>query len=182
MKHEFIRFEQLSEEIRQEIEQFHQDSNYEGKTLELSMQKWFSTHFDTWLHNRFPADSDESNYRQHYRLEIQVPVSIVETLIDSSSPDEHSENIIGHAVNISRGGLYFIFQKPIEPSSIVKIMLDLKSDDGKEHSIEVLAMVMRCDKLDEGYGIGIMFSSIYDKERESLDLFFLKKLALYLYH
>ncbi len=182
MDHDFIRFEQLSSEIREEIRQFHEESRGSEMTLEESTQKWFADNFDMWLHRRFPDETDRGNNRQHYRLEIELPVSIVETLIDTRAEDEHSERIVGHAVNISRGGLYFIFERPIERSSIIKIMIDLHSDDGKNNNIEVLAMVVRCDKLDDGYGIGIMFSSIYDRERESIDLFFLKKLALYLYH
>jgi len=182
MDHDFIRFEQLSDEIREEIQQFHKESKGSERSLEQSTQQWFTDYFDAWLRTRFPNEADSGNNRQHYRLEIELPVSIVETLIDTKADDEHSKNIVGHAVNISRGGLYFIFENPIERSSIIKIMIDLHSDDGKKNSIEVLAMVVRCDKLEEGYGIGIMFSSIYDRERESLDLFFLKKLALYLYH
>ena len=43
-------------------------------------------------------------------------------------------------------------------------------------------MVMRVDKINtKSYGVGVMFSSIYDEHREKLDLFILKNLAYYIH-
>ncbi len=182
MKHNFIRYEQLVKEIKGEIDKFHVEEENSSESIEISVKKWFASHFDSWLKTRFVSDDEDNNDRKFYRMEIELPVNIVEKLIDSTGEDENAKSIIGHAINISRGGLYFLYQEPIEISSIIRVKIDLTASADDSRQVEALAMVVRCDALDEKFGIGIMFSSIYEEDRESLDLFFLQQLALYLYH
>jgi hypothetical protein len=48
--------------------------------------------------------------------------------------------------------------------------------------IEALAMVLRVDRLpDDSYGVGVIFSSIYDEHKQKLDVFVFKNLAYYIY-
>lgn len=180
MDHKYIKYEKLSEELKSEIDSFHQKEGNPGDSLDTSLKKWFTLHFDQWL--RKHVAKEEENKRKFYRLQVELPVSIVEKLIDSSSEDEDGQHIVGHAIDISRGGLYFTFDEPLEPSSIIKVKIDLLSDMNDPLQVEALAMVVRCDPIQKGYGVGIMFSSIYEKGRESIDLFLLQQLALYMYH
>ncbi len=88
---------------------------------------------------------------------------------------------MGTLVNISKGGFYFSSPRPIEISSIIKVRIDLSNIDGDISNIEALAMVMRVDRMPDGnYGVGVMFSSIYDENREKLDIFIFKNLAYYI--
>ncbi len=183
MKKELIKYENLSRELKSEIEQYHKSQNEKGEALAIedAMVQWFRENFDNWLISRY-GQGDSENKRKHFRLEVEVPIKIIDTLIESSGNDKDAMEIIGNVINISRGGLYFIYNKPIEISSIIKVVIDLSKKDDDLSEIEALAMVVRVDKLDDrDYGVGIMFSSIYDSVRENIDVFILKNLTNYLY-
>ena len=43
-------------------------------------------------------------------------------------------------------------------------------------------MVVRCDPVEnDHFGIGLMFSSVYDEDKMTLDLFIFKNLAYFMY-
>jgi hypothetical protein len=183
MKHTYIKYEKLSSEIKNEIKKYHKakESAPEKVSFDESMADWFNTMFDEWLLKNYSEHGDMSR-RKHFRLEVEIPIRIIDTLIESSGEDKHAIEFVGKIVNISRGGLYYRSVKPIEVSSIIKVNIELNGVDAELHGIEALAMVIRADKQDEGdYGIGIMFSSLYGPHREVLDLFILKNLSYYIY-
>lgn len=183
MKHSFIKYEKLSNEIKQEIHNFHQSmvASRSEAHFDESMTEWFENRFDEWLLKRY-SSGDQSGRRKFFRLEVEIPIRIIDTLIESSRDDKHAMEFIGKIVNISRGGLYFKSSKPIEISSIIKVIIDFSGVDSEMNEVEALAMVIRSDKLPEDdYGIGIMFSSIYEPNKERLDLFILKNLSYYIY-
>ncbi len=183
MKRELIKYENLSRELKEEIEKYYAAEKDKAASLSIEegMVRWFRDSFDNWLIKRF-GQGDSENKRKHFRLEVEVPIRIIDTLIESSGNDKDAMDLIGNVINISRGGLYFIYNSPIEVSSIIKVIIDLSKKDNELSEIEALAMVVRVDKLDDSdYGIGIMFSSIYDSVRENIDVFILKNLANYLY-
>jgi hypothetical protein len=184
MKHSFIKYEKLSSEIKQEINNYHA-SVAAGKSeahFDESMNEWFENRFDEWLLQRYSENDQQPGRRKFFRLEVEIPIRIIDTLIESSRDDKHAMEFVGKIVNISRGGLYFKSTKPIEISSIIKVIIDFSGVDTDLNEVEALAMVIRNDKLpEEDYGIGIMFSSIYEPNKERLDLFILKNLSYYIY-
>lgn len=183
MKHSFIKYEKLSSEIKQEISKYHNSviADTSEAVFDESMAEWFENRFDEWLLNRY-SSGDQQGRRKFFRLEVEIPIRIIDTLIESSRDDKHAMEFIGKIVNISRGGLYFKSDNPIEISSIIKVIIDFSGVDKDLNEVEALAMVIRCDKLPEDdYGIGIMFSSIYEANKERLDLFILKNLSYYIY-
>lgn len=183
MKRDYIKYEALSVEIRKEIEAFYLRmlETEPDSSIEDSLAKWFDCEFDGWLNKRI--GNNESNIRKYYRLDVELPVQIVETLLESSAEDPDAKEFIGHIMNISRGGLYFNLSRSIEISSIIKVIINLEDIDPDLSDIEALAMVVRTDKLDDNsYGIGVMFSSIYDHSKNNLDVYILKKLSYYIYN
>jgi hypothetical protein len=182
MKEKFIKYEKLSKEIKKEIESIYnlKKMDHGNIPIEGAMDEWFDIHFDKWLIKK-SHNIDESR-RKHFRLDIELPIRIIDTLIETSSDDSSAIDFVGNVVNISRGGLYFKYHKPIEVSSIIKVVIDLKKIDPDSKLIEALAMVIRFNKIkDDEYGIAIMFSSIYDDCRENLDSFILKNLSYHIY-
>lgn len=178
-----IKYEKLSREVKEEIEAFLEKSSKKESSLDIedAMIKWFNGDFEEWLKRRYAKEGDE-NKRKHFRIDIEIPVKIVDTLIESSDTDSVEMGIVGTIINISRGGLYFISKEDIEPSSIVMTRIDLSKVDNELKNIEALAMVMHSKKLNDGkYGIGLMFSSIYDDHKENLDLFIFKNIAYHIY-
>jgi hypothetical protein len=179
-----ITFEQLSEERKKEVRNFH-DSRMENEseaTIDSSLKLWFESRFDEWLLQRFGSDEDK-NQRKHARIDVELPVKVVETLIDGVTMDTEDIDLLGTIVNISRGGLYFRSIKPFEESSIIKVVIDLSSLDHSFDSFEALAMVMRVEKLDDGlYGIGVMFSTIYEDNKHTLDMYIFKNVAYFLHN
>jgi hypothetical protein len=186
--------------------------NEPGLTIEHAMDIWFEDQFDGWMVSHYQHGSAESDKterrrqaridikegekqggkhsaerrkgprRKNFRLDIEVPVQIVETLVESSSDDPEAFNIVGTLVNISKGGFYFKSPKPIEISTIIRVNIDLSDLDNELKSIEALAMVLRSERLhDNTYGVGVIFSSIYEEFKEKLDIFILKNLAYYIY-
>lgn len=177
MKGKGIKYAKLSKEIKNEIESFHNELADKDITLEEAMFKWFEERFDDWIHGKY-AHKEKKDKRKYFRLEIEIPVMIIETLIESSKDESQAIDFVGTILNISRGGLYFRSKSYIEVSSIIMVKIDLSSIDKELKDIEALAMVMRSDKLNnEEYGIGIMFSSIYDDHKENLNIFILKNIA-----
>jgi len=178
---EFIKFEKLSSEIRTEIQQFHETELNKSFSVEEAMTEWFDNKFEQWLNDRFIQDGT-SPRRKHFRLNIELSIEVVETLIESTGEeDEDVMKFVGSVVNISKGGLYFKYHKDIKVSSIIKALIDLSQIDRELKNIEALAMVVHSDKIDDNsYGIGVLFSSIYDSDRKSLDLFILKNIAYHI--
>ena len=90
---------------------------------------------------------------------------------------------MGTVVNISRGGLYFRSIKPIGESNVIKVIIDMSEAEDDMPQIEAIAMVIRCEHLEsDEFGIGLMFSSIYQDDRETLNMFIFKNLSYYLYN
>lgn len=183
MKHSYIKYEKLSSDIKDEINHYHTSltSNETEPSFDESIAEWFEKKFDEWLIKKYSKNESPSR-RKHFRLDVEVPIRIVDTLIESSSDDRHAMEFVGKIVNISRGGLYFKSSVPIEISSIIKVIIDFSGVDKELNGVEALAMVIRTDKINgDEYGIGIMFSSIYGQNKERLDLFILKNLSYYIY-
>ncbi|OHD70129.1 MAG: hypothetical protein A2W19_04900 [Spirochaetes bacterium RBG_16_49_21] len=182
MKNHYIKFEKLSNEIKHEITEYHKLMlrSKSGTTFDDSMNQWFGLKFDEWLIRNY-SKSTKMSGRKHFRLDVEIPIQVIETLIESSSEDTNAIEFVGKIVNISRGGLYFKYGKAIEISSIIKVIIDFKNVDEELNEVEALAMVIRTGKVNGEYGIGIMFSSIYGADKERLDLFILKNLSYYIY-
>jgi hypothetical protein len=178
-----IKYEKLSDELKKEIQSFHSVKSAINSeiTIEESLSIWFDEEFDGWIWNKFnPLKA--YNDRKHFRIEVEVPVRIIETIVESSNDDILAHDFIGNVLNISRGGLYFKYPKEITISTIIKVIIDLPSIDSGQSRIEALAMVLRADKLESGeYGIGIMFSTFYDQQKDNLDIFILKNFAYHIY-
>jgi len=183
MKKEYIKYEKLSLEIKKDIERLHNEKLKHNSSLSIedSMIDWFTDNFDKWLNEHYAGSDDAGNKRRHFRLDIEIPITIIDTLIESAGDDEDALTLVGNVINISRGGLYFKYNRAIEVSSIIKVMIDLSRVDKDLEDVEALAMVVRCDNLEDEYGIGIMFSSIYDSDKENLETFIFKSLAYYIY-
>ncbi len=209
MRRDSIKYEQLSSDIKKEIESYFIEKSKKNKDIVLAeaMTEWFEKEFDQWMVMNYSGKDDRRQVerrkhprveipveeevrgkerrkvprRKHFRLDIEVPVKIVEMLIESSTEEVEAIEFIGSLINISKGGFYFRFNKPIELSSIIKVIIDLSPIDEELKHIEALAMVVRVDVLpDKNYGLGVMFSSIYDEHKEKLDLFILRNLAYYI--
>jgi hypothetical protein len=209
MRRNAIKFEELSSDIKKEIEKFWARQKEFGDpcTMEQAMTQWFEEEFDIWMvmnfssklkgerraaerrrHLRLDVEEEKKTDRRNtprrrkFRLDIEVPVKIVETLIESSSEEREAIDFIGTLVNISRGGFYFRSAKSFEPSSIIRVCIDLSRLDAELREVEALAMVIRSEKISPEYwGVGVMFSSIYHDAKEKLDTFIFKHLAYYVY-
>ncbi len=212
MKHNSIKYEDLSSDIKKEIELFYNMRKVGDSALTIgdAMITWFEEHFDIWMIQRYSMggrdrrvgerrkhvridmeeapDTKKSNdrrgafRRKNFRLDIEVPVKIIETLIESSTEDQGAIEFVGTLINISKGGFYFKSPRMIEISSIIRVLIDLSAIDKELVDIEALAMVLRVDRLpDDSYGVGVIFSSIYNDNREKLDIFIFKNLAYYIY-
>ncbi len=171
----YVKYEDLSAEIKGEIEKF---KNENAISYEEALESWFKHEFDNWLITSYKKSDTK---RKHYRLDVEIPIKIVDTLIETATDDIEAKAYIGKVVNISKGGLYFKYDKPIELSSIIKVVIDLSEIDQQLKDVEALAMIVRADKMDTDYGIGVLFSSIQGEHKESLEIFILKKLAFHMY-
>ena len=176
-----IKYEQLCGEIKEEISRFHERRKADGEnhTVEDSMRTWFETCFDSWIETRF-APSDFK--RKFHRVDVELPIRVVDTLIETEGGEDDDIDFIGTIVNISKGGLFFKSRRSFELSSIIKVVIDLSCVDPELSQIEALAMVVRCDPVEnDHFGIGLMFSSVYDEDKMTLDLFIFKNLAYFMY-
>ena len=108
MKPSYIKYEKLSSDIKAEIDHFHKSlsSTESEPSFDESITEWFEKKFDEWLISKY-SNTDGPSRRKHFRLDVEVPIRIVDTLIESSSDDQHAMEFVGKIVNISRGGLYF---------------------------------------------------------------------------
>lgn len=179
MKKDSIKYEKLSQNIKSEINKFYTTKKKKNSslTLEHAMFQWFDDNFDKWFGKKF-TKGPKKDKRKFFRLDIEIPVRITKTLIASSKEEAEALNLAGTIKNISRGGLYFKSKKHIEISSIIMVTIDLSSLDNRLKDVEALAMVIRSNKIKKNeFGIGLMFSSIYDKNKENLDLFIFKNVA-----
>jgi c-di-GMP-binding flagellar brake protein YcgR len=173
-----FRYNELSSDIQKEVVRFHAE-NPDGRSLDQSAKLWFETCFDSWLSGRLNIES--SNVRKHFRLDIEIPVHVSDVLVESESDDDAEDYFGGTTVNISRGGLFFISHRPIDHASVLKIVVDMSSLDKVFPSFEAMAMVVRCTQISDGkYGIGLMFSTIYQDDKDTLNLFIFKNIAKYL--
>ncbi len=178
-----ITYQNLSDEIKQEIEQYHEASVKKGlaRSMNDSLSEWFELCFEKWLIDR--ECNLEENKRNAIRLNVELPVRIAETLIENSDGvTDEDDLLLGTIVNIGRGGLFFRSSKPIKRSSIVRVGIDLSHIDPNLSEVQALAMVSRCEKIgDDSYGVGLVFSSIYDADqKKSLDMFIFTRLAFYM--
>ncbi|MBN2403301.1 MAG: PilZ domain-containing protein [Spirochaetes bacterium] len=174
-----IKYEKLSQSIKSEINKYYnkEKKKNSGLTIEDAMFRWFDNVFDKWIAKTY-LKGRLKDKRKYFRLDIEIPVRITKTLIESSKEEAAALDLVGTIQNISRGGLYFKSKNHIEISSIIMIKIDLSSADRKLNDVEALAMVIRSDKLHKNeFGIGLMFSSIYDKNKENLDLFIFRNVA-----
>ncbi len=179
-----INYNDLSADIRKEMEGIfaEEKSRNPALTMEDVMLLWFEERFDRWMLDHYGNKSDRDK-RLFFRFDIEIPVKVVERLIDSESNEAEEMDYVGTVVNISRGGFYFKSKDPVHVSSIIKVIIDLSAIDTNLSEVEALAMVVRLDELDKkNYGIGVMFSSIYCDHRENLDLFIFRNVAYHIYN
>lgn len=213
MRKDYIKYEDLSSNVKKEIESFCQMKRSQGEELTINdaMLLWFEECFDDWMARKYHTgrgdrrtqgrrrlalgaassppvrdqrsdDRRKSVRRKNFRVNIEVPVRIVETLVEGSSEDDRTREFVGTLVNLSKGGFYFRSPKRFEIASIIRVIMDLSSIDQGMQNVEALAMVLRVEKLPEGdQGVGVLFSSIYDESLETLDLFIFKTLAYYIH-
>ncbi|HNR87437.1 MAG TPA: PilZ domain-containing protein [Spirochaetota bacterium] len=174
-----VTFEDLSKDIKEAIEAYRVAESGSDAPIdrEQAMDAWFRERFESWIADRMGTAEGE-NKRRHHRFDIELPLSISDTIIESSGEEPHVSDLLGTIVNISRGGFYFFAPRAVPVSSILRVTIDFSGFDPGLGSIEALAMVMRSEPKGRGrFGIGVMFSSIYDDNRESLELFIFKHLA-----
>ncbi len=209
MRRNYVKYEELSTDIKKEIMLFYdlKKNSAAALSVEDAMNVWFEEYFDAWMSNHYSTymkndrrvgerrsrervaadvaigarDRRQGARRKHFRIDIEVPLRIVETLVESSTEEAEAVDYICTLINISKGGFYFKSPKPIELSNILRVNIDLSMIDHELDCLEALAMVVRIDRLnDNEYGIGVMFSSIYNHEKEKLDTFIFKNLAYYI--
>ncbi len=178
----YISYDRLSADIKDEIYKYWEAAKQKNPriALEDAMEEWFLHQFDAFMIAKYHTVGD--NMRKHFRLDVEIPIRVVELLVESSKDEAEALELIGTIVNISKGGLYFISDTPLELSSIIRVVIDFRAVDNELTDIEALAMVVRHDKRENNkYGVGVMFSSIYDNGKRNLNIFILKNLSYYLY-
>jgi hypothetical protein len=178
-----IKYSELSPEIKKEIEKMYLSEKEKDKDLIIEdvMLRWFTEWFDDWMITRF-QDRKNKNRRKYFRFDIEIPVRVIDTLIEHETDIPRDIEYVGTVVNISRGGMFFKSKEPFNISSIIKVRIDLSAIDKRLNSVEALAMIIRSDRTGTGeYNIGVMFSTIYNEGRESLDLFIFKNVAYHIY-
>lgn len=176
-----IKYSELNIEIKNEIQAFlevNRETN-PGITLEDATLLWFDRCFDQWMLGKF--NRERKSKRKHFRFDIEIPVKVVERLIDSDSTEGEELDYVGTILNLSRGGFYFKSAESFNASSIIKTVIDLSTVDPGLKEVEALAMVVRDDVLEDGtHGVGVMFSSIYDEDRHNLNVFIFKNVAYHI--
>lgn len=74
--------------------------------------------------------------------------------------------------NLSLGGAYCLCNRSIEPMTCLKLEIFLPSTDGRtarlHYPIEVDAVVVRSEELDDSYRLALFFSGIAEKDRAIL--------------
>ncbi|HON77842.1 MAG TPA: PilZ domain-containing protein [Spirochaetota bacterium] len=176
-----INYNELSHDIKNEIDTYYSSLNSltPSLTKEEAMTKWFNEKFDQWLIERYSSVKESS--RKFFRFDIEIPVKVIDRIVETGTPESEEFDYIGTIVNISRGGFYFKSREPFNVSSIIKVNIDLSLIDKELSSLDALAMVLRKDIIEnDTYGIGVMFSSVYKEDKENLDLFIFKNVAYYI--
>lgn len=176
-----IQYSDLSGRIKKEVDSFFNENAKSNNTMsrEEAFSLWFETRFDEWLQENF-LDAEKTK-RKHLRFDIEIPVKVVERIIDEGEPEAESLDYVGTVLNLSRGGFYFQSAEMFSVSSIIKVILDLSIINAALGNLEALAMVVRRDLMDNRkYGIGVMFSSIYGGEEKNLDVLILKNVAYHI--
>jgi hypothetical protein len=179
-----IKYEKLSQAIKSELNEYYKKEieRDDGLSMEDVMFHWFDKYFDKWIREKYTKDLNKDDKRKFFRLDIEIPVRIIKTIVESTKEETDLIDFVGTVINISKGGLYFKSKKYIEISSVIIVKIDLSAVDKKLSDVEALAMVIRADKMHKNeYGIGLMFSSIYDKHKENLDLFIFRNVAHYIH-
>ena len=160
MNKKYIRYEKLLSDIKKEIDIFLNKKKEHNKdlTIEDAMVAWFDEEFDGWMIINYPSgdsgsekesqtakkekfisqgadefgkDNKAPAKRSHFRIHIEVPVKIIDTLMEPSSDEAEAMNLMGSLINISRGGFYFKSPMTIELSSIIKVMIELSVVDSE---------------------------------------------------
>jgi len=176
---EHMKFDKLSGVIKEEISEYLKKHNEFHGSVEKAMVSWFKNEFDTWI---LSTSMHSDNNRKDVRLNVELALTVIDTIIDSDEDDFPAHELVGNVINISKGGLYFKSEVKLAISSIIKVNINLSTLDLSFDNVEALAMIVRSDKLDNtNYGIGLTFSSFYDTGKDSLEIFILKNLAYYFY-
>ncbi|MBN1500883.1 MAG: PilZ domain-containing protein [Spirochaetes bacterium] len=175
----YIKYEDLNREIQVEFHNYLEKNKYSINDIDIDTElfKWFDEYFESWFMTKFNTGNKKRSYN---RVDVEIPVKVMDTIVDYNDFDEGEiENeIIGQLINISRGGMYYRSSVPVEKSSIIKIKVKFSEVEKNADDVEALAMVMRVDKLaNNEYGIGLMFSTIYDVDKKSLYLFIFHRLV-----
>ncbi len=107
-----IKYEELSQNIKSEINKYYKNKKKKngGLTIEEAMFQWFDNDFDKWIGKNY-VKGLEKDKRKYFRLDIEIPVRITKTLIESSREEVDALELAGTIKNISRGGLYFKSKK-----------------------------------------------------------------------
>lgn len=168
-------YSDLSSSIKEEFNNYISEKGYSINDIDIDseLDKWFEQEFEDWYLKKYEND----NKRKNIRINIDLPVIVSDTLIDSETDEEIESEIFGEMLNLSRRGLYFRSSVPVKKSSIIKVKLTLDEEHYSEDVVEALAMVVRIDNLDNGeYGLGLMFSTVYDGNQNKINTFVFKRL------
>lgn len=176
-------YEGLALQIKEEINNY-LISKHEyglGTDLPTATREWFSSNFEEWLVRNHFVEQDLQS-RSNLRIDLELPIRVDDIVVEGENVNSSdSEDLLGTVINISRGGIYFRTARAFQESTILKVNVDLSSVDLTLDSIKALVMVTRCERIQEGvFGVGIIFSTIYENNQEALDLFIFKHLANHL--
>lgn len=173
-----IQYTEISDELKAEIEAYQETLPVDERkqVTDLLKTTWLDDFIENWLSSRL---HEGKNKRRHLRFDVQLPLRIVDIIIDSKEAELIEEGFVGTVLNMSKGGFYFVSKFPLKAASIIKIVIDLSPVDKKIDQLEALAMVVRSDKNKDSddYGIAVTLSSIYDDDKEKLDYLILKHLS-----
>src|SRR4030042_6155082 len=77
MKHSYIKYEKLSNDVKSEINEYHKSlsSNESEPSFDESIAEWFEKKFDEWLIKKYSKNESPSR-RKHFRLDVEVPIRI----------------------------------------------------------------------------------------------------------
>jgi len=138
-----VTFEDLSKDIKEAIEAYRVAESGSDAPIdrEQAMDAWFRERFESWIADRMGTAEGE-NKRRHHRFDIELPLSISDTIIESSGEEPHVSDLLGTIVNISRGGFYFFAPRAVPVSSILRVTIDFSGFDPGLGSIEALAVLV----------------------------------------
>ncbi|MBN2160115.1 MAG: PilZ domain-containing protein [Spirochaetes bacterium] len=198
-----IKYEDLFGPIKKEITGYFKAKSSADKNLDFehAMVQWFSEEFNAWMdlhasksdrrenqdrrksssgidNDRRKASRRTAQRRKNTRYNIELPVTLVETVQEATREGERIEEIMGESENIRGGGLYFKSREPLKASSIIRVVLDFAKIEPDADNVVASAMVVRSEKLRSGeYGISLMFSKVDEKEKPNLNYMIFRSLA-----